>query len=246
MIVIGGHVGPTDLSSNYWCNSTYRPFKILDTATYAWKDRLTYHGYAYSIPYFIYEVIGGKYARKTKSLGSIGMANGHSSTGGATMTSPSTGWPTPALQAIFNPNDVSTIPSVTSLISSSTTSTAPSPTSHSPTTSPHFATPLRIIVGSVIGPLLLVFIVLLSGYLYWKRWRHNNSTPHQSWEKPELAAHSRTLPELSDGTPRSELSAVPIPKPELHGDSRFLELLAPSERKQELAGDPPVVYEVPG
>ena len=64
MIVTGGSVGtnqpglPSKLNTR--CNSTYTPFKVLNTSTYVWQTEFIPNK-NYVVPDAVYKIIGGRY-----------------------------------------------------------------------------------------------------------------------------------------------------------------------------------------
>ncbi|KAF2137356.1 uncharacterized protein K452DRAFT_235964 [Aplosporella prunicola CBS 121167] len=87
MIVSGGRVnlgvGNETTVLNDKCNSTYPPFKVLDTSTYTWRTQFE-PKIEYSVPDVVATIIGG------------------SSTGGATLNTPKNGWNYSDLASVFS------------------------------------------------------------------------------------------------------------------------------------------------
>ena len=248
MIVTGGYVsgrpGSYHKSYNEECNSTYTPFRALDTSTYVWQSEIV-PVKNYTVPSAVYNVIGGTSvfqlrfeSRKSEHIKAD--LNCNSATGGATANSPKIGWLNSELENIFSltvPKDNFTA------ISSAVTSAAPTSTTTPPAPpAPPAPVVLSKLKGSAVAGIVIgcvVGLALVSGVLFWyfryiKIKKSTSLATKETFAKPELSGEgkeSRLVYEMAEGNPPiGELDGLPIgeldgpPIGELHGTQQAVEL----------------------
>lgn len=199
LIVTGGEITSgvgNFMSLTERCNQTYPPVKVLDTSTYVWRTEFQ-PDLEYSVPGIVTDVIGG------------------TSSGGARLRSPSSGWDSDDLACIFShtvARDSAYLPSAPSDRNSPAPS-APSEQQSSVDDS------LRgsLIAGIVVGIVAAVASIVVVALWYWQRWKRQSvaaketpgtvtQSPHEDWHKPELDGIQRH--ELGVENRVYELSAV--------------------------------------
>ncbi|KAI1329136.1 hypothetical protein F5Y16DRAFT_409298 [Xylariaceae sp. FL0255] len=192
LIVSGGQItygiGDDHISLSNYCNKTYPPIKVLDTSSYAWRTEFSPSG-EYSVPDVVSAIIGGN------------------SSGGASLTAPSSGWSSDEFASIFS----QTVPRATSPDGNTDTnqSNTTSPTSAPKNSSAPNGLSAGVIAGIVIGAFVLA--VLIAGAIYF--FRSKPRSPKSQITMTEPSSNLFFKPELS-GTPanRYELSTEPPPR----------------------------------
>ncbi|RWA10724.1 hypothetical protein EKO27_g4395 [Xylaria grammica] len=177
------------------CNATYPPIKVLDTSTYIWRTEFD-PSIEYSVPNVVTEVIGGN------------------SSGGAILTSPSSGWTSGDLATIFH----QTVPRDTYNSSKIVgTTSLPSPTLNTPNTqgnnSSGLSTGATIIV---IGVVVAVAVSFATAFFYWKRSRAHIAPATEA--NSALGTDGRRKLESDGPAPAARFELGSWDPPQLRGD----------------------------
>ena len=230
IIITGGVVGggrPVNTGYNAGCNSSYTPFRALDKSTYEWQNVIV-PVKNYTVPSAIYNVIGGRLVTRLMSSNvkkTWTNMDSDSSTGGATASSPSGGWPNDNLKTIFSkrvPRDIFTASASTNPSPTSSTSIASSTSGTSnrqPESAAHTIGRGQI-AGIVIGCVVAVALVLIS--LFWFLRRKKQGKPAtiaitETFGKPELSGAGKENFELPGaGKETSELSGGGMKRATVH------------------------------
>ncbi|KAK0253225.1 hypothetical protein LTR91_011042 [Friedmanniomyces endolithicus] len=149
LVVVGGSVRLGNDTQDS-CNPVFSPLRALDLSTYAWQQIFN-PNISYQVPEVIYNVIGGN------------------ASGGATQTTPSSGWTDQQLASVMQqrvPQATNTSPATTSPTSAATPSTSQTP-SLSPSN-------IGAIAGSAVGG--VAFLAILATVVwYFRRARRRSS-----------------------------------------------------------------------
>lgn len=188
MFVTGGlatlGLGTTE-SLNDRCNNTYPPIRVLDTSAYTWRTQFD-PDLKYSVPEEVTAVIG------------------KSSTGGAVLSSPASGWTTDELSTIFSKR---TPRATYSFTTSSNTTTALAGTNTEDSASSQGGTN-NLSGGAIAGIVISVvaILIILGVALLWRMKRNqklqmglkDTKEPDDGhgWQKPELEANEQGWHEL--------------------------------------------------
>ncbi|KAI2469114.1 hypothetical protein F4781DRAFT_395283 [Annulohypoxylon bovei var. microspora] len=212
LIVSGGLVtlgDGTPQTLNEECNTTYPPFKVLDTSKYTWRTDFD-PSLEYAVPDLVTGIIGGN------------------SSGGAILNTPSAGWSSEDLGTIFS----QTVPRDT-YDPTNTTSNSPPPAT---TKEPDINSSLS--QGAIAGIAIAVVIgviIFLAGAMVWLDRRHTPipkklmetaktiAMPDHQWQKPELEGCHTARHELDISVPRPhEVHGEGVLRWELPGSSPSL------------------------
>ncbi|KAF2964934.1 hypothetical protein GQX73_g8626 [Xylaria multiplex] len=177
------------------CNATYPPIKVLDTSTYTWRTEFD-PSVEYSVPNAVTAVIGGN------------------SSGGALLTSPSSGWDSHDLVSVFKqtvPRD--TYNAQESAGTGGTTNPVPNSTSQRNTSSGLGA---GAIAGIVVGIVVVLAAILATAFFCWKRKRVHD-VPAAEIDSA-FSSQKQNKPELDGSASVTRYELGPEHLSQLHGD----------------------------